>query len=153
MNLKAFFKSFTIHTCIYATVAFSLAMLYCAICGMTAFAIATYFLILALCICLAAANVFMMQSEFKMLWRVIAHAVLTLGGFYLCIILRYKSVDAGVSDQTLTVLFFVIAVAYTLCMAAFLLIRNALQKRRERIAFEQNRSGAIPSKERRNHKK
>ena len=152
MNLKVFFKSFIIHTCIYATLAFSLAMLYCAICGMTAFAIATYFLILALCACLAAANVFMMQSEFKMHWRVISHAVLTLGGFYLCIILRYKSVDAGISDQTLTVLFIVLAVAYAICMVAFLLIRNALQKRRERIAFEQSR-GTILSKERRNHKK
>lgn len=151
MNLKAFFKSFAIHTCVYATVAFSLAMLYCAICGMTSFAIATYFLILALCICLAAGNVFMMQSEFKMLWRVIAHAVLTLGGFYLCIILRYQTIDAGISDQTLTVLFFLLAVAYAICMAAFLLIRNALRNRRERIAFEQSR-GATFSKERRNHK-
>ena len=78
--------------------------------------------------------------------------MLTLGGFYLCIILRYKSVDAGISDQTLTVLFIVLAVAYAICMAAFLLIRNALQKRRERIAFEQSR-GTILSKERRNHKK
>lgn len=153
MNLKAFFKSFAIHACIYATVAFSVAMLYCMICGMTAFAIATYFLILALCICLAAGNVFMMQSEFKMHWRVIAHAVLTLGGFYLCIILRYKTVDAGVSDQTLTVLFFVLAVAYAICMAAFLLIRNALHKRRERIAFEQSRSASTLSNERRNHRK
>ena len=152
MNLKAFFKTFAIHTCIYATVAFSLSMLYCALCGMTAFAIATYFLILALCLCFAAGNVFMMQTEFKMLWRVVVHALMTLGGFYLCIILRYKSVDAGITDQTLTVLFFLIAIIYAIAMAAFLLIRNALQKRKERIAFEKSRNSTL-SKEWRNHKK
>lgn len=153
MKLKAFFKTFAIHACIYTTVAFSLGMLVCAIGGMTSFAIATYFLILALCVCLAAANVFLMQREFKMIYRVIAHAVLTLGGFYLCIILRYRSVDAGISDQALTTLFFVLTILYFVGMAAFLLIRNALQKRRERIAFEQSHASLTSIKERRNHKK
>ena len=149
MNLKVFFKTFAIHTCVYATAAFTLAMLYCAICGMTSFAIATYFLILALCICLALANVFCMQSQVKAYLRVIAHAVLTLGGFYLCIILRYRTVDAGISDQTLTVLFFVLAVVYAICVAAFLLVRSAVKKRQERIAFEKSRSSAIVTKKRR----
>lgn len=153
MNLKAFFKTFAIHACIYSTAAFTVGLLICAIGGMTSFAIATYFLILALCVCLAAGNVFMMQREFRMIYRVAAHAVLTLGGFYLCIILRYRTVDAGVSDQSLTVLFFIVLLIYALCMAAFLLVRNALLKRRERLAFEKNHPSMTSTKERRNHKK
>ncbi len=153
MNLKAFLKTFAIHACIYTTVAFFLGMLICAIGGMTSFAIATYFLIFALCIFLAAGNVFMMQREFKMVYRVIAHAVLTLGGFYLCIILRYRSVDSGISDQALTTLFFILTIVYIIGMAAFLLIRNALEKRRQRIAFEQSRASLTSTKERRNLKK
>ena len=134
MNLKVFFKSFIIHTCIYATLAFSLAMLYCAICGMTAFAIATYFLILALCACLAAANVFMMQSEFKMHWRVISHAVLTLGGFYLCILLRYS--DIGTPSESVTVLTVLTTLVYGISMGTFLAVRHAKQRKQEAKRYQ-----------------
>lgn len=153
MNLKAFFKGFAIHTCIYATAVFSAAMLFCALGGMTSFAIATYFLILALCACLAAGNAFMMQSGIKIGYRVGAHALLALGGFYLCIILRYRTIDSGVTDQTLTVLFFAVTLLYAAIMLAFLLIRNARRKKQERLEFEKSRSLTPQAKERRNHKK
>ena len=92
MNFKAFIKAFLIHTCIYTTAFFSAAMLFCLFGGMTSFATASYFLILAFCAFFAAANVIFANVNLSVWWRVIIHAVLTLGGFYLCIFARYSDV-------------------------------------------------------------
>ena len=134
MNFKAFIKAFLIHTCIYTTAFFSAAMLFCLFGGMTSFATASYFLILAFCAFFAAANVIFANVNLSVWWRVIIHAVLTLGGFYLCIFARYS--DIGTPRESLTLFAVLVTALYAACMGTFLAIRHAKQKKAEKKRYQ-----------------
>ena len=134
MKIKALLKAFLIHTCIYNTVFFTAAMLFCLLGGMTSFAIASYLLILAFCACFAAANVLFANLKCSTFWRVVLHAVLTLGGFYLCILLRYS--DIGTPSESVTVLTVLTTLVYGISMGTFLAVRHAKQRKQEAKRYQ-----------------
>ena len=134
MKIKALLKAFLIHTCIYTTVLFSAAILFVLLGGMTSFASATYFLILAFCACFALANVIFTYSKLSIWWRAILHAVFTLGGFYLCIGIRYS--DIGTPSETLTVASVLVALLYGIAFGTFLAIRHARQRKAEAKRYQ-----------------
>lgn len=134
MKFKAFIKAFLIHTCIYTTVFFSVAMLLVLLGGMTAFATASYFLILAFCAFFALANVIFARANLSVWWRAIIHAVLTLGGFYLCIFVRYS--DIGTPNETLTLFSVLVSVLYALGFGTFLAIRYIKGRKAEKKRYE-----------------
>ncbi len=134
MKFKAFLKAFLIHTCIYTTVFFSAAMLFVLIGGMTSFATASYFLILAFCAFFAAANVIFAKTDLSIWWRSILHAALTLGGFYLCIFARYS--DIGTPSESLTLFAVLATLLYAVGFGTFLAIRYAKQKKAEAKRYQ-----------------
>ena len=134
MKIKALLKAFLIHTCIYSTALFSAAMLFCLLGGMTSFATASYFLILAFCAFFAAANVLFTHAKCSTFWRVVLHAVLTLGGFYLCILLRYS--DIGTPSESVTVLTVLTTLVYGISMGAFLAVRHSKQRKLEAKRYQ-----------------
>lgn len=134
MNFKAFFKAFLIHTCIYTTVLFSAAMLFVLMGGMTSFATASYFLILAFCAFFALANVLFATVNWSVWWRTAIHAILTLGGFYLCIIIRYS--DIGTPRESLVLFAVLVTALYAVCMGVFLAVRYAKQKKAEAKRYQ-----------------
>ena len=134
MKFKAFIKAFLIHTCIYSTVLFSAAMLFCLLGNMTSFATASYFLILAFCAFFAAANVIYANANFSGYWRVAIHAALTLGGFYLCIYARFS--DIGTPSESLTLFAVLSTLLYAICLGAFLAIRHAKQRKAEAKRYQ-----------------
>lgn len=134
MNFKALIKAFLIHTCIYTTVFFSAAMLFVLIGGMTSFATASYFLILAFCAFFALANVIFAKVNLSIWWRAIIHAVLTLGGFYLCIFARYS--DIGTPSESLMLFAVLSTLLYAVCFGAFLAIRYAKGRKAEKKRYQ-----------------
>lgn len=133
MKFKAFLKAFLIHTCIYSTVLFSAAMLLVLIGGMTSFATASYFLILAFCAFFALANVIFATVNLSVWLRTVIHAVLTLGGFYLCIIIRYA--DIGTPRESIMLFAVLVSVLYAIGMGVFLGVRYAKQKKAEKKRY------------------
>ena len=134
MNFKDILKSFLIHTCIYTVVAFSAAMLFCLIGKMTSFAVVSYFLILAFCAFFALANVLFAKLKISVWWRTLIHAVLTLGGFYLCIYTRYA--DIGTSNDKLVLFVVLITLLYAVCFGIFLAIRYARLRKTEQKQYQ-----------------
>lgn len=134
-KIKDFVKHFLTHTCIYATVAFSACMLFVAIGGMTSFAVATYFLILAFCAFFALANTVYAKSGMSIWWRAAFHAVLTLGGFYLCIYTRYA--DIGVKNEALTLFSVLVALVYAVSFGIFLAVRYIRLRKKEEKTYYQ----------------
>ena len=134
MKFKAYLKAFLIHTCIYTTAFFSAAMLFVLMGGMTSFATASYFLILAFCAFLAAANIIFAKANLSVWWRTVIHAVLTLGGFALCFLIRYS--DIGTPRESVTLFAVLVAVLYAVCMGVFLIIRYTKQKKAEKKRYE-----------------
>lgn len=134
MNLKGILKSFLIHTCIYTVAAFSAVMLFCLMGGMTGFAILSYFLFFAFCACFALANVLFAKLNISVWWRAILHAVLTLGGFYLCIYTRYA--DIGTSNDKLVLLVVLITLLYAISFGVFLAIRYARLRKLEQKQYQ-----------------
>lgn len=134
MKFKTLLKAFLIHTCIYTTVFFSAAMLFVLIGGMTSFATASYFLILAFCAFFALANVIFAKSNLSVWWRTIIHAVLTLGGFALCFLIRYA--DIGTPSESVTLFAVLFTVLYAICMGVFLTVRYTKQKKAEVKRYE-----------------
>ena len=134
MKFKAFIKAFLIHTCIYSTVLFSAAMLFCLLGNMTSFATASYFLILAFCAFFAAANVIFAKTNLSIWWRTIIHAALTLGGFALCFLIRYA--DIGTPRESVTLFAVLVSVLYAICMGVFLAVRYAKQKKAEAKRYQ-----------------
>ena len=134
MKPKAFLKAFLIHTCIYTTALFTAAMLFVLLGGITSFAAATYLLILAFCACLALAIVIFAYTNLSVWWRTILHAILTLGGFYLCIFTRYSGI--GTAREALTLLAVLMTLLYGVCMGIFLSIRHAKMRKQEEKRYQ-----------------
>lgn len=135
MKIKDFIKTFLIHTCIYTTVVFSAAMLFVLLGGLTSFATASYFLILAFCAFFALANTVFAKTSLSVWWRAILHAVLTLGGFYLCIYTRYS--DIGVKSESLILFTVLVALLYGISFGTFLAVRYARLRKKEEKAYYQ----------------
>lgn len=151
MNLLSILKSFLIHTCIYNTVAYSALMLFFAaftdeVVNMP-FAVFTYFLIFGLCAFFALANVLFAKLSISVWWRTLIHAILTLGGFYLCIFWRYA--DIGTPDETLTVFAVLVTLLYAAGFGGFLAVRYALIRKKEKQEYEASLNGARTSQKRR----
>ncbi|MBQ7379259.1 MAG: hypothetical protein IJW70_06210 [Clostridia bacterium] len=136
MNFKDFVKAFLIHTCLYTTVLFSAAMLFVLIGGMTSFATASYFLILAFCAFFALANVIFAKTKLSIWWRSVIHAVLTLGGFYLCIYGRYA--DIGMNSDALTLFSVLFTLLYAASFGTFLTIRHLRLRKKEKQTYYQS---------------
>ena len=134
MNFKVFLKTFLIHTCIYTTVFFSAAMLFVLLGGMTSFATASYFLILAFCAFFALANTVFAKTRLSVWWRAIIHAALTLGGFYICIYGRYA--DIGVRSDALMLFSVLVTLLYAASFGTFLAIRYVRLRKKEDRAYQ-----------------
>ncbi|MBQ2805835.1 MAG: hypothetical protein IJF08_02170 [Clostridia bacterium] len=134
MKFKSLIKAFLIHTCIYTTVAFGASMIFIAACGMTSFAVPTYFLVLAFCAFFAMANAVFAHSGLSIWWRSILHAILTLGGFYLCIYSRYA--DIGMNRDALLLFSVLMTLLYGACMGTFLAVRYARLRKKEQKAYQ-----------------
>lgn len=147
MKFKHFLKTFLIHTCIYTTVAFSAAMLFVLLGGLTSFATASYFLILAFCACFALANTVFSKTSLSIWWRSILHAVLTLGGFFLCIYTRYA--DIGVKSEALTLFSVLATLLYAAAFGVFLAVRHARIRKKEKKTYYQNLYSAKQDQKRR----
>ena len=151
MNLKAILKSFLIHTCIYNTVAYSAVMLFFAVFSdevlTMPFAVFTYFLIFGLCAFFALANVLFAKLTISVWWRALIHAVLSLGGFYLCIFRRYSEI--GTPDETLTVFAVLVTLLYAAGFGGFLAVRYVLIRKKEKKEYEAKFSNTSASQKRR----
>ena len=80
------------------------------------------------------ANAVFAHSGLSIWWRSILHAILTLGGFYLCIYSRYA--DIGMNRDALLLFSVLMTLLYGACMGTFLAIRHARLRKKEQKAYQ-----------------